>query len=424
MAKFRYVYTSLWTDGKVIEEFTPEDKLFFLYLLTNEHTKQIGVYQITKKHMAFELGYSPEVINALMQRFLDHHKLIRYNEETREIAIRNWGRYNLIKAGKPIMDCVRRELEDVKDTSLLEFVVGSVSHESLKQLYTNVLNGASNYAEPSKQSKPKDLDNITKRDYIILRDGQRCFYTGLKLQLKDIELDHINPQVNGGGSEISNLVVSYNKFNNLKSGTTDLREVVDFWNLKHPEIPVNYETVIAKINTLKEFEYERAEANVSITVAVKNEIYDTYTLRNYLNTIRGQKEKQTEKQKQKENKKEKQTTDSEVGQSVSSQSDFARLVEFTNQNITPVLPTIAEHLGYILDDYKDVDLILAALQNAVLNNARNKIKYAEGTLINWRKDMITTYQQLRLKMKEVQRDATNSQSYERHSNEEYDGLSL
>ena len=424
MAKFRYVYTSLWTDGKVIEEFTPEDKLFFLYLLTNEHTKQIGVYQITKKHMAFELGYSPEVINALMQRFLDHHKLIRYNEETREIAIRNWGRYNLIKAGKPIMDCVRRELEDVKDTSLLEFVVSSVSHESLKQLYINVLNGASNYAEPSKQSKPKDLDNVNKREYIILRDGQRCFYTGLKLQLKDIELDHINPQVNGGGSEISNLVVSYNKFNNLKSGTTDLREVVDFWNLKHPEIPVNYETVIAKINTLKEFEYERAEANVSITVAVKNEIYDTYTLRNYLNTIRGQKEKQTEKQKQKENKKEKQTTDSEVGQSVSCSSDFARLVEFTNQNITPVLPTIAEHLGYILDDYKDVDLILAALQNAVLNNARNKIKYAEGTLINWRKDMITTYQQLQLKMKEAQRDATNSQSYERHSNNEYDGLSL
>jgi len=50
-----------------------------------------------------------------------------------------------------------------------------------------------------------------------------------------------------------------------------------------------------------------------------------------------------------------------------------------------------------LDDYKDVDLILAALQNAVFNNARNKIKYAEGTLINWRKEMIPTYQQLQAK---------------------------
>lgn len=391
MAKFRYVYTSLWTDGKVIEEFTPEDKLFFLYLLTNEHTKQIGVYQITKKHMAFELGYSPEVINALMQRFLDHHKLIRYNEETREIAIRNWGRYNLIKAGKPIMDCVRRELEDVKDTSLLEFVVSSVSHESLKQLYINVLNGASNYAEPSKQSKPKDLDNVNKREYIILRDGQRCFYTGLKLQLKDIELDHINPQVNGGGSEISNLVVSYNKFNNLKSGTTDLREVVDFWNLKHPEIPVNYETVIAKINTLKEFEYERAEANVSITVAVKNEIYDTYTLRNYLNTIRGQKEKQTEKQKQKEKEKEKQKENkkekredshSSVSSPSSTNNPFLEIRTIFDSLIRMSNFTDHKKMDRLLEFYPDHLLIIEAIK-LTADLGKSSVEYVEGILRNW-----------------------------------------
>lgn len=378
MAKFRYVYTSFWTDGKVIEEFTPEDKLFFLYLLTNEHTKQIGVYQITKKHMAFELGYSPEVINALMQRFLDHHKLIRYNEETREIAIRNWGRYNLIKAGKPIMDCVRRELEDVKDTSLLEFVVGSVSHESLKQLYTNVLNGASNYAEPSKQSKPKDLDNITKRDYIILRDGQRCFYTGLKLQLKDIELDHINPQVNGGGSEASNLVVSYNKFNNLKSGTTDMKEVVDFWNLKHPEIPVNYETVIAKINTLKQFEYERAEANISITVAVKNEIYDTYTLRNYLNTIRGQKEKE----KEKENKKEKEKREDSQSSVSSPTNPFLEIKNFFDSTIRISNFTDHKKMDMLLEFYPDHLLIIEAIK-VTADNGKSNIEYVEGILKNW-----------------------------------------
>ncbi|TKI65590.1 hypothetical protein FC756_16200 [Lysinibacillus mangiferihumi] len=420
MAKFRYVYTSLWTDGKVIEEFTPEDKLFFLYLLTNEHTKQIGVYQITKKHMAFELGYSPEVINALMQRFLDHHKLIRYNEETREIAIRNWGRYNLIKAGKPIMDCVRRELEDVKDTSLLEFVVSSVSHESLKQLYINVLNGASNYAEPSKQSKPKDLDNITKRDYIILRDGQRCFYTGLKLQLKDIELDHINPQVNGGGSEISNLVVSYNKFNNLKSGTTDLKEVVDFWNLKHPEIPVNYETVIAKINTLKEFEYERAEANVSITVAVKNEIYDTYTLRNYLNTIRGQKEKQTEKEKEnkKENKKEKQTTDSEVGQSSVTEEQLIFLTRFFDENIQRASGYICECIEHMAKENEPA-LVYEAMKITALQQPQPKkpIQYTEGILAKWRQEHVLNVEQLKAKesREKASRQQSNRSSYKNHT---------
>ncbi|WGT40113.1 DnaD domain protein [Lysinibacillus sp. 1 U-2021] len=306
MAKYRYVYTTFWNDPRVVEEMTAEDKYFFLYLLTNESTTQIGIYQITKKQIAFDMGYSMESAGALLQRFRDHHKIIKYNEETREIAIKNWGKYNLNRGGKPILDCVKSELKEVKDTSLIRWVGEGISNDSVRIVYES-------YYDTSHDTYNDSSEN--------------------------------EESSNDAGS------------------------------------------------------------------------YDT-------STMRGQKEKQTEKQKQKENKKEKQTTDSEVGQSVGSSSDFARLVEFTNQNITPVLPTIAEHLGYILDDYKDVDLILAALQNAVLNNARNKIKYAEGTLINWRKDMITTYQQLRLKMKEVQRDATNSQSYERHSNEEYDGLSL
>lgn len=289
MAKYRYVYTTFWNDPRVVEEMTAEDKYFFLYLLTNESTTQIGIYQITKKQIAFDMGYSMESAGALLQRFRDHHKIIKYNEETREIAIKNWGKYNLNRGGKPILDCVKSELKEVKDTSLIQWVGEGISNDSVRIVYES-------YYDTSHDTYNDSSEN--------------------------------EESSNDAGS------------------------------------------------------------------------YDT-------STIRGQKEKQTEKQKQKENKKEKQTTDSEVGQSVRGSSDFARLVEFTNQNITPVLPTIAEHLGYILDDYKDVDLILAALQNAVLNNARNKIKYAEGTLINWRKDMITTYQQLQLKMKEAQQLAGN-----------------
>lgn len=47
-AKFRMVHTSFWNDPTVSEEMTPEDKYFFLYLLTNEHTTQIGIYGISK----------------------------------------------------------------------------------------------------------------------------------------------------------------------------------------------------------------------------------------------------------------------------------------------------------------------------------------------------------------------------------------
>ncbi len=131
MAKYRHVRTTFWSDPKVTEEMTPEDRYFYLYLMTNEHTTQIGVYQITRKQMAFELGYSIESAKALLDRFTKHHELIVYNEETREICILNWGKYNLIKGGKPVEDCIQKELKTIKDLSLVKLVLDRTKNEAL-----------------------------------------------------------------------------------------------------------------------------------------------------------------------------------------------------------------------------------------------------------------------------------------------------
>ena len=91
------VRTEFWKNPIVSEEMTPEDKYFYLYLLTNPNTTQIGIYQITKKQMAFDLGYSIESVQSLLERFIRHHKLIRYNPETRELAIKNWEKITSVK---------------------------------------------------------------------------------------------------------------------------------------------------------------------------------------------------------------------------------------------------------------------------------------------------------------------------------------
>ena len=75
MARFRMVRTDLWNNPMVMEEMTPEDKYFYLYLLTNPQTTQIGIYKITKKQIAFDLGYSIESIQSLMDRFMKLHNL-------------------------------------------------------------------------------------------------------------------------------------------------------------------------------------------------------------------------------------------------------------------------------------------------------------------------------------------------------------
>jgi DnaD/phage-associated family protein len=135
MAKFRMVRVDFWRNPVVSEEMSPEDKYFYLYLLTNPNTTQIGIYQITKKQMAFDLGYSIESVHSLMDRFIHHHKVIRYNPETRELAIKNWGKYNLHKGGKPIMDCIYSELKEVDDTTLIRYVSESIQKGEICSVY-------------------------------------------------------------------------------------------------------------------------------------------------------------------------------------------------------------------------------------------------------------------------------------------------
>ncbi|WP_040344921.1 DnaD domain protein [Neobacillus bataviensis] len=135
MAKYRMVRTDFWKNPVVSEEMTPEDKYFYLYLLTNPHSTQIGIYKITKKQMAFDLGYSIETVHSLMERFIEHHKLIRYNPETRELAIKNWGKENLQKGGKPVMDCIFSELKEVEDHSLIKYVLESIPKQEIRSLY-------------------------------------------------------------------------------------------------------------------------------------------------------------------------------------------------------------------------------------------------------------------------------------------------
>ena len=140
MALYRQIFIEFWKDPKVTEEMSAEDRYALLYLLTNPHTTQIGIYQITKRQMAFDLGYSTESVGAILERFEKLLGIIKYTQETREIAIKNWGKYNLKRGGKPIMDCIRGELEKVKDKNLIEYVAGSIPNETIKNEFLRYVN--------------------------------------------------------------------------------------------------------------------------------------------------------------------------------------------------------------------------------------------------------------------------------------------
>jgi hypothetical protein len=129
-APFRMVYTEFWSDPNVVEFFTPEDKFFYLYLFTNEHTSQCGIYKIALKQIAFEMGYSIEAVKNLIDRFQNGLKRIKYNPQTHELAVLNWAKYNYpttIKDNR--LTCIASELAEVKDKSLIDNVLEHAAPE-------------------------------------------------------------------------------------------------------------------------------------------------------------------------------------------------------------------------------------------------------------------------------------------------------
>ena len=136
----RPIDTEFWTDRKVVEMFSPEDKLFFLYILTNPHTTQLGIYEISPKQMAWEIGYSVEAVKVLIDRFEQKYHLIKFSPETSEIAIKNALRHNIVKGGKPVEDCILKEISKVKDRSLLSFIYDSlIKADNLNQSVQKIL---------------------------------------------------------------------------------------------------------------------------------------------------------------------------------------------------------------------------------------------------------------------------------------------
>lgn len=99
---YRNIAVNFWVDPKVEDEFTPEDRYFYLYLLTNPHTNLCGCYELGMRSATKELGYNEDTINRLLVRMEKVHHVIRYNKDSKEVLLVNWPKYNWSRSPKVI----------------------------------------------------------------------------------------------------------------------------------------------------------------------------------------------------------------------------------------------------------------------------------------------------------------------------------
>ena len=120
MARYRPVHVKIWSCDEKFQEYSKDGKLLFLYLITNDHLTESGLYKITYKTMANETdipkGEIKKLINgelknnvsydenksvAFVHKFLEHNgggnpKLVKIsiNKDRTTIKTRLWKEFN------------------------------------------------------------------------------------------------------------------------------------------------------------------------------------------------------------------------------------------------------------------------------------------------------------------------------------------
>lgn len=125
MAIYRNIHLTFWSDAKVTDEFTPEDKYFYLYLLTNPHTNLCGCYEISIKQISREMGYTEDSVCGLIKRFSEVHNIVKYSSKNKEILLLNWNKYNWTTSAK-FVTALEKEIQVIKTKEFKEYLTGKL----------------------------------------------------------------------------------------------------------------------------------------------------------------------------------------------------------------------------------------------------------------------------------------------------------
>ncbi|EPY2302592.1 DnaD domain protein [Clostridium sporogenes] len=168
MAKYRQLYTEFWNDNFVLN-LEPEEKYFYIYLLTNPNTSQCGIYELPKKIIEMQTGHSKETVDRLLKKFEEYKKII-YSEETNEVIILNWVKYNEPNNINAIK-CVNKEIKKIKNRNFVKELYLQYSKIGLEvdKLFSDVKNSFISMDKNNKcENELKDTDKNNKDEELFI----------------------------------------------------------------------------------------------------------------------------------------------------------------------------------------------------------------------------------------------------------------
>lgn len=119
MEVFTRIERSYWQDEFILE-LTPEQKFFYLYLMSNSRVNTLGAYVFPLTMSTMELGYNRETVLKLLEHFAQAGKII-WDESTKEVFLLNWPKRNWNKKTATLR-ALRKDFGALKSPVLRETV--------------------------------------------------------------------------------------------------------------------------------------------------------------------------------------------------------------------------------------------------------------------------------------------------------------
>ena len=165
MIKLRSINTKFWEDS-FVEELPPNEKLLFIYLLTNFSTNLLGVYEITLKRISYDTGLNFETVRKGLERFRKAKKVIY---EDGFIILPNFLKHQRLNSNMKIG--VVKLFEQLPETLKIS-ILGNGS-QTLPNDYQTLLKGLVKYEI--------EIEEEIKRKKIIKKDFFETIFESFEL---------------------------------------------------------------------------------------------------------------------------------------------------------------------------------------------------------------------------------------------------
>jgi hypothetical protein len=124
--KTRILHTKIWEDD-FFSDLTPEQKLLFMYYITNPRIGLTGIYEVTPRFIAFETGLSMDTIKTANAKFIQAGK-IYFTKSW--VYVKNSSKLGGYK-GEKLNVAVEKEIESIPEAIYEHFVTLSENSDTL-----------------------------------------------------------------------------------------------------------------------------------------------------------------------------------------------------------------------------------------------------------------------------------------------------